>query len=520
MLPGDAVQQMPTQRVIDSKLGVIEIIGRVVMHANRLHDFFRRQIALRGEGHDLLQGQPIKACAQCRPGRLTGVTQAPMLAGQAPADFHRRGEGRIEAHHTEAGKTDELAAVLALQRPQAETVFGKMPAHAADHRRAFQATHRRRKIAHHLRIGAHRCKCRQILIAPLAHQQACAFEFVYRLHRAPPFPCRKSTSLVGSFTLSCVPYLQQPYENAMPLPLIYHEDYSPEFPADHRFPMDKFRLLRDHLVDSGLTRDADLLRPQICPNDILALAHDRRYIERYMSGELSREDQRRLGLPWNEALARRTVRAVGGSILAAEKALEHGLACHLAGGTHHAHYDYPAGFCIFNDLAIISHYLLQSGRVNRVLIFDCDVHQGDGTARILHDTPEAITVSLHCEKNFPARKAESDWDIPLPKGMGDADYLKVVDDTLNYLLPLYQPDLVLYDAGVDVHKDDALGYLQLTDAGVAARDESVMRHCLGRDIPVVGVIGGGYSKDRHALARRHGILHHSAQRVWTSHGCH
>eukprot|EP01133_Synstelium_polycarpum_P001342 gene1342-1536_t len=174
--------------------------------------------------------------------------------------------------------------------------------------------------------------------------------------------------------------------------------------------------------------------------------------------------------------------------------------------------------CIFNDLAVISHYLLASGRVNRVLIFDCDVHQGDGTARILHDTPDAITVSLHCEKNFPARKAQSDWDIPLPMGMGDADYLKVVDDALNYLLPLYQPDLVLYDAGVDVHKDDALGYLKLTDQGVAARDESVMRHCLGRDIPVVGVIGGGYSKDRPALARRHGILHHSAQRVWTSSG--
>lgn len=232
----------------------------------------------------------------------------------------------------------------------------------------------------------------------------------------------------------------------MPLPLIYHDDYSPEFPADHRFPMDKFRLLRDHLIDSGLTQDSQLLRPQLCPAEVLALAHDPGYIERYMSGELSREDQRRLGLPWSEALARRTVRAVGGSLLAAEQALEHGLACHLAGGTHHAHYDYPAGFCIFNDLAVISHYLLASGRVNRVLIFDCDVHQGDGTARILHDTPDAITVSLHCEKNFPARKATSDWDIPLPMGMGDADYLKVVDDALNYLLPLYQPDLMLYDA--------------------------------------------------------------------------
>ena len=200
--------------------------------------------------------------------------------------------------------------------------------------------------------------------------------------------------------------------------------------------MDKFRLLRDHLVDSGLTLDAELLRPELCPVDILALAHDRSYIERYMAGELAREDQRRLGLPWSEALARRTVRAVGGSLLAAEQALEHGLACHLAGGTHHAHYDHPAGFCIFNDLAIISRYMLESGRVNRVLIFDCDVHQGDGTARILEHTPDAITVSLHCEKNFPARKAQSDWDIGLPMGMGDAEYLQVVDEALNYLLPL------------------------------------------------------------------------------------
>ena len=304
----------------------------------------------------------------------------------------------------------------------------------------------------------------------------------------------------------------------MPLPFIYHEDYSPDFPPDHRFPMDKFRLLRDHLIDTGLTTDAQLFRPQVCPTDILALAHDPGYISRYMEGALSREDQRRLGLPWTEDLARRTVRAVGGSLLTAELALQHGLACHLAGGTHHAHFDYPAGFCIFNDLAIISQYLLQSGRVDRVLIFDCDVHQGDGTARILEHTDDAITVSLHCEKNFPARKAQSDWDIPLPMGMGDDDYLKVVDDTLNYLLPLYQPDLVLYDAGVDVHKDDALGYLQLTDAGVARRDEAVMRHCLGRDIPVMGVIGGGYSKDREALARRHGILHHSAERVWVERG--
>lgn len=304
----------------------------------------------------------------------------------------------------------------------------------------------------------------------------------------------------------------------MPLPLVYHDDYSPPFPDGHRFPMEKFRLLRDHLVDCGLTVDGALRRPEPCPAEILALAHDPAYIERYCSGELSREELRRLGLPWTPALARRTVLAVGGSLLAAELALEHGLACHLAGGTHHAHYDHPSGFCIFNDLAVIARYLLASGRVGRVLIFDCDVHQGDGTARILEDTPEAITVSLHCEQNFPVRKASSDWDIGLPRGMGDADYLKVVDDALNYLLPLYRPDIVLYDAGVDVHRDDALGYLELTDAGLAARDGAVLRHCLEREIPVVGVIGGGYDPDRAALARRHGILHHSAARIWRERG--
>lgn len=300
----------------------------------------------------------------------------------------------------------------------------------------------------------------------------------------------------------------------MPLPLVYHDEYSPPFPDGHRFPMEKFRLLRDHLVASGLTSDGVLRRPEPCPAEILALAHDPAYIERYCSGALSREELRRLGLPWTPALARRTLLAVGGSLLAAELALEHGLACHLAGGTHHAHYDHPSGFCIFNDLAVIARYLLASGRAGRVLVFDCDVHQGDGTARILEDTPDAITVSLHCEQNFPARKAKSDWDIGLPRGMGDADYLKVVDDTLNYLLPLYQPDIVLYDAGVDVHRDDALGYLELSDAGLAARDSAVLRHCLEREIPVLGVIGGGYDPDRAALARRHGILHHSAARLW------
>ncbi len=304
----------------------------------------------------------------------------------------------------------------------------------------------------------------------------------------------------------------------MPLPLVFHDDYSPPLPPGHRFPMEKFRLLRDHLVDSSLTTDAEILRPELCAADVLALAHDRAYIERYCSGDMSRDELRRLGLPWSPQLAQRTVRAVGGSLLAADLALKHGLACHLAGGTHHAHRDHASGFCIFNDLAVIALSLLESGRVGRVLIFDCDVHQGDGTARILEQVPDAVTVSLHCEKNFPLRKARSDWDIELTPGMSDREYLKVVNDTLNYLLPLYQPDLVLYDAGVDVHRDDTLGLLNISDEGLALRDSAVIDHCLGRDIPVVGVIGGGYDKDRALLARRHAQLHFSAARAWNRHG--
>ncbi|GGE41428.1 histone deacetylase [Halopseudomonas oceani] len=304
----------------------------------------------------------------------------------------------------------------------------------------------------------------------------------------------------------------------MDLPLIYHPDYSFPFAAPHRFPMDKFVRLHDHLRARTLLHDSNLHSPDCCSRELLALAHAPDYVARFHDNALDATALRRMGLPWSEALVTRTTRAVGGSLLTAELALRHGLACHLAGGTHHAHRDFASGFCIFNDLAIISLSLLASERVERVMIIDCDVHQGDGTATILADVDAAITVSLHCENNFPARKAASDWDIPLPRGLDDQGYLHTLQQTLDYLLPLYQPDLVLYDAGVDVHWQDALGHLQLTDQGIADRDRLVIDSCLGRDIPVCAVIGGGYDNDRDALARRHGILHHSAAQIWQQRG--
>lgn len=302
----------------------------------------------------------------------------------------------------------------------------------------------------------------------------------------------------------------------MPLPLVFHPEYSPQFPQEHRFPMEKYRLLHQHLQDCALP--ADWHSPQPCPDAILELAHARDYIERFHAGSFSRTEIRQLGLPWSAELHARTLRALGGSLLTAELALRHGLACNLAGGTHHAHAGHPSGFCVFNDLAVMARWLLESGKVGRLLIFDCDVHQGDGTARMLADCPDAITVSLHCAGNFPWDRAVSDWDIELPAGTGDADYLKQVEELLPYLLALYQPDMVLYDAGVDVHRNDVLGQLDLTDAGIAARDLCVLRHCLSRDIPVAGVIGGGYDRDRQALAARHALLHRSAARVWGEFG--
>ncbi len=230
--------------------------------------------------------------------------------------------------------------------------------------------------------------------------------------------------------------------------------------------MEKFRLLRDHLVDQRPDRGP----PNCCARSCAQPRSwpwptDPGYIDRYMGGELSREDQRRLGLPWSEALARRTVRAVGGSLLAAEQALEHGLACHLAGGTHHAHYDYPAGFCIFNDLAVISRYLLASGRVQSRA--DLRLRRAPGrrhrtASSMTHRRPSPCRCTA--KRTSPHARPRATGTSRCPWAWATRDYLKVVDDALNYLLPLYQPDLVLYDAGVDVHKDDALGYLKLTDA--------------------------------------------------------
>ncbi|UTA48173.1 histone deacetylase [Simiduia sp. 21SJ11W-1] len=289
------------------------------------------------------------------------------------------------------------------------------------------------------------------------------------------------------------------------LPLVTHPAYSYPFPAKHRFPMQKFGLLHAYLQSLGIATRTNTLRPGRCQPGLLTLAHDEAYVGRFVSGQLTHAEVRRMGLPWSEGLKLRTCISPAGTLLAAHYALEYGVACHLAGGTHHAHRDFASGFCIFNDLAITARAMLAHTRVRKVLIFDVDVHQGDGTARILEGDTQAFTCSVHCEKNFPVRKAASDLDINLPVAMGDDAYLSVVSHTFAKLLREERPDLVLYDAGVDVYADDPLGLLNISEAAIAARDRDVLRQAREAGVPIATVIGGGYDRDQQALARRHAL---------------
>ncbi|MCS6825187.1 MAG: histone deacetylase [Caldilinea sp.] len=300
----------------------------------------------------------------------------------------------------------------------------------------------------------------------------------------------------------------------MSFPIVYSPDHVAPLPEGHRFPMAKFGKVYEWLVRDGVAGLDRFHLPQPATEAQLALAHDPTYIRAYLNGTLDARAMRRIGFPWSERLVRRTLIALGSTVLAAELAVTHGLACSTAGGTHHAFRDCGAGYCIFNDLAVAARWVKARGLAHRVLIVDLDVHQGDGTASILQEDPDLVTFSMHCEANFPFHKEHSDYDVALPVGMEDDDYLAVLAQWLPDLLTETRPELVLYDAGVDPHVDDALGKLALSDQGLFRRDVFVFEQCLGRGIPVAAVIGGGYSKDIDALGRRHTIVHRAAGEAW------
>jgi acetoin utilization deacetylase AcuC-like enzyme len=301
-------------------------------------------------------------------------------------------------------------------------------------------------------------------------------------------------------------------------PLVFHADYTYPLPPGHRFPMGKFGRIREVLIEDGVVTADDFTTPEPASRAALEAAHTPAYIEAILSLALPRAAERRLGLPLSEALVRRARAAVGGTMLCGRLALERGLACNLAGGSHHAHPDHGAGFCVFNDVAVAIRVLQADGAVARVLVFDCDVHQGDGTAAFFGDEPGVFTCSVHCDANYPHVKGLSDLDIGLAPGTGDDAYLAIVRDNFEALLARAKPDLVFYNAGVDPHAEDLLGRLALTDHGLMARDRHVIETCLGRGVPLACVVGGGYGEDLDRLARRHSTVHRAAVALAASHG--
>lgn len=300
------------------------------------------------------------------------------------------------------------------------------------------------------------------------------------------------------------------------LPLVFHPHYSIPFPIGHRFPMSKFRLLADTLREQGILTDGNEYQPTPLSLSTLMAAHDKEYVQRFVRGQLTPQEQKDIGLPWSEWLVERTLRAVSGTILTSELALEHGLACHLAGGTHHAYPDHGAGFCIFNDLAVAALALVDSGKATKILILDCDVHQGDGTIAFFTNRADIVPISWHCEENYPQIKQDAGINIAVPKGANDSTYLSILKGTLPALLAEHKPDFIFYDAGVDVHKDDRLGYVNLTDDGVLARDKYVIETCRALNLPTACVIGGGYDRQEEKVAWRHSLLHQAANQVWQS----
>ncbi|WP_394132834.1 histone deacetylase [Shewanella maritima] len=301
----------------------------------------------------------------------------------------------------------------------------------------------------------------------------------------------------------------------MSLPFVYHASYSQlALPSQHRFPSSKYRNLYLAALNHGWLSSAQHHKPEAIDPLILTQSHDISYIEQFLNGTLPDKFMRRIGFPWTEQLVTRTLHAVSGTTLTAQLALEYQRAIHLTGGYHHAHHDFGSGFCIFNDLVIAAKQALTQAEIDKVLIFDCDVHQADGTAAMCQDEPNIITCSVHCQKNFPSRKMHSDHDIALDKFCDDNHYLQTIAEVLPLLINLHRPDLIIYDAGVDIHQDDDLGYLNITTEGLLQRDTLVFKTAKQHGIPVASVIGGGYSRDPDSLTQRHGQLLIAANTIW------
>ena len=295
----------------------------------------------------------------------------------------------------------------------------------------------------------------------------------------------------------------------MSLRLYYCDHHEIPLPEGHRFPLRKYRMLRERLQSTG---GFDLQPAPAATPPTIELAHAPAYVREFLAGTLTPQAQRRIGFPWSQGLVDRTLASVGGTVQAARDALLQGIFGGLAGGTHHAFRSEGAGFCVFNDIAVAIRALRQEGLIRSVAIVDLDVHQGDGTAAIFEGDPDVLTLSLHGANNFPFRKQRSSLDVELADGTEDAEYLARLEEALPVVWD-FAPEMVFFQAGVDALQTDRLGRLALTPAGLAERDHMVLEGALSRDLPIVITLGGGYSEPIEATVEAHAATFRIAARL-------
>ena len=278
----------------------------------------------------------------------------------------------------------------------------------------------------------------------------------------------------------------------MDLPVINHEDYFAKIGDDHKFPINKFSELAKYLIDQKIVKEFH--KPYPCSDETLKRAHSEKYIKDIKNKTLDKNGVKKIGFPLVDSVVQRSLVATGGTVLASKLAINYGLACNTAGGSHHANFEGGAGYCVFNDVAVAAYYLLDRGLAGRILIVDLDVHQGNGNSDIFKGNSNVFTFSMHSKSNYPAKKSISDLDVELEDNLEDKQYLKTLKFYLNELNE-ENFDYVFYIAGVDIHHNDRLGKLKISDEGIKERDELVTETVFSKGIPLCGVLGGGYNND-------------------------
>ncbi len=296
----------------------------------------------------------------------------------------------------------------------------------------------------------------------------------------------------------------------MKLPVVNHQDYVAKINDDNKFPIRKFGELANYLINQKIVDR--FYKPDYCSEETLSRAHSLEYIASIKKKTIDTKSQKKIGFPINDSEVNRSFRATGGTVLASKLAIDHRIACNTAGGSHHATYNEGAGYCVFNDVAVATRYLQSKGYVKNVLIVDLDVHQGNGTSDIFKNDKSVFTFSMHCKSNYPAKKNKGDLDVSLDDNIEDEEYLKKLKDNI-LLLNKEKYDFVFYVAGVDIHLNDRLGKLKISEDGIKRRDEMIINNFFEKNVPICGVLGGGYNKDFETLVRLHAILHKTCASV-------